>query len=65
MAKYIHSDGERVKFEGESIKLDSKNRMYVEFLVDTTIINVGVIPKGKKIILHNVEGVIRIKESLS
>lgn len=61
MAKYIKSGGKRVKFYGEDIKLDSKNRMYVEFKEDTTVHNVGVVPKGQKTILVNVNKCIQIK----
>jgi len=61
MAKYIKKDGKRVHFYGDDIKLDSKNRMYVIFDEDTSIPNVGIIAKGKKTILHNVDGVIQIK----
>jgi len=61
MAKYIHSGGKRVQFEGADIRLDSKNRMYIQFKEDTTISGIGVVPEGKKIILHSVDGVIQIQ----
>ena len=61
MAKYIHSGGKRVQFNGEDIRLDSKNRMYVQFSEDTTIPNVGVISKDKKTLLINVDGNIQIQ----
>jgi len=61
MAKYIRKYGKRVQFEGADIKLDSKNRMYVTFNDDTYVEGFGVVPKGKKTILHNIDGVIKIK----
>jgi len=61
MAKYIKKGGERVQFSGEDIRVDSKNRMYVEFKKDTTVQGFGVIPKGKKTYLENVNGSIQIQ----
>jgi len=61
MAKYVKKEGKRVRFYGAEIKLDSKNRMYVEFKEDTEVPNVGVIAKGQKTVLVNVNGNIQIK----
>ena len=61
MAKYYKKGGKRVDFHGADIMIDTKNRMFVQFKEDTTFPNNGVIPKGQKTVLENVNGVIQIK----
>lgn len=49
MAKYLKKNNESVLFQGEKIKIDSKNRMYVDL-------------EGKRTLLENIDGVIKLKE---
>ena len=48
MAKYYKKGGKKVEFNGHPIKIDTKNRMYIEV-------------ESKKTILENINGIIQIK----